>query len=512
MDVTLADVVAASRTVAATRSRTAKTDALAELFARCDPDEVGVVVAHLSGVLPQRRLGVGFRSLGSLPPPAGEASLTVAEVDAAFDRLAATTGAGSAASRRAELADLMGRATADEQAFLRDLITGNLRQGALDGVVLGAVAKAYAVPEPVVRRAAMLAGTAAETARLAASGGTVALEQVGLVVGRPVRPMLAASAKTAGEAVEAVGGGQLLVDGKLDGIRVQVHRRSGVVTVYTRSLDEITERVPEVVEAVAGLPGGDLVLDGEAIVLREGGRPAPFQVTGARTASSADVAGLRATVPLTTYLFDVLHRDGADLIDESAMVRHEALLEVAPHLMVPRVVTSEAADAARFFDELVAAGHEGVVVKAASSPYAAGRRGSGWVKVKPTHTLDLVVLAVEWGSGRRRGTLSNIHLGARDPRSGAFVMIGKTFKGMTDEMLRWQTDRFTELAVDGTDGWVVHLRPEQVVEIAFDGLQRSRRYPGGVALRFARVLRYRDDKTAEEADTIDTVQALAPEG
>ncbi|HET9022310.1 MAG TPA: ATP-dependent DNA ligase [Ornithinibacter sp.] len=512
MDVTLADVVAASRTVAATRSRTAKTDALAELFARCDPDEVGVVVAHLSGVLPQRRLGVGFRSLGSLPPPAGEASLTVAEVDAAFDRLAATTGAGSAASRRAELADLMGRATADEQAFLRDLITGNLRQGALDGVVLGAVAKAYAVPEPVVRRAAMLAGTAAETARLAASGGTVALEQVGLVVGRPVRPMLAASAKTAGEAVEAVGGGQLLVDGKLDGIRVQVHRRSGVVTVYTRSLDEITERVPEVVEAVAGLPGGDLVLDGEAIVLREGGRPAPFQVTGARTASSADVAGLRATVPLTTYLFDVLHRDGADLIDESAMVRHEALLEVAPHLMVPRVVTSEAADAARFFDELVAAGHEGVVVKAASSPYAAGRRGSGWVKVKPTHTLDLVVLAVEWGSGRRRGTLSNIHLGARDPRSGAFVMIGKTFKGMTDEMLRWQTDRFTELAVDGTDGWVVHLRPEQVVEIAFDGLQRSRRYPGGVALRFARVLRYRDDKTADEADTIDTVQALAPEG
>ena len=376
MDVTLADVVAASRTVAATRSRTAKTDALAELFARCDPDEVGVVVAHLSGVLPQRRLGVGFRSLGSLPPPAGEASLTVAEVDAAFDRLAATAGAGSAASRRAELADLMDRATADEQAFLRDLITGNLRQGALDGVVLGAVAKAYAVPEPVVRRAAMLAGTAAETARLAASGGTVALEEVGLVVGRPVRPMLAASAKTAGEAVEAVGGGQLLVDGKLDGIRVQVHRRSGVVTVYTRSLDEITERVPEVVEAVAGLPGGDLVLDGEAIVLREGGRPAPFQVTGARTASSADVAGLRATVPLTTYLFDVLHRDGTDLIDESAMVRHEALLEVAPHLMVPRVVTSEAADAARFFDELVAAGHEGVVVKAASSPYAAGRRGA----------------------------------------------------------------------------------------------------------------------------------------
>ena len=510
MDVTLADVVSASRTVAATRSRTAKTEALAALFARCDPDEVGVVVAHLSGVLPQRRLGVGFRSLGSLPEPAAAPSLTVAEVDAAFDRLATTAGAGSTASRRAELTGLMRRATTDEQDFLRDLITGNLRQGALDGVVLAAVAKAYAVPEPVVRRAAMLAGTAAEVAGLAARGGEAALAEVGLVVGRPLRPMLAASAKTPEEAVEAVGGGELIVDGKLDGIRVQVHRRAGVVSVYTRSLDEITDRVPEVVQAVAALPGGDLVLDGEAIVMREDGRPAPFQVTGSRTASSADVAGLRATVPLTTYVFDVLHRDGVDLIDETARVRHQALVELAPHLIVPRRVTTEAADVVTFFDELIASGHEGVVVKAATSAYAAGRRGSGWVKVKPTHTLDLVVLAVEWGSGRRRGFLSNIHLGARDPDTGEFVMIGKTFKGMTDEMLRWQTERFTELAVDGTDGWAVPVRPEQVVEIAFDGLQISRRYPGGVALRFARVIRYRDDKSAEEADTIATVRALAP--
>ena len=300
MDVTLAEVVAASRAVAATRSRTAKTRALADLFARCDPAEVGLVVSHLSGVLPQRRLGVGYRSLGSLPEPAVEPALTVVEVDAAFTRLAATAGAGSTASRRAELVGLMGRATADEQRFLVDLITGNLRQGALDGVVVAAVAKAYAVPDAVVRRATMLAGTAAEVARLAAVGGVEALEQVGLVVGRPVRPMLAASAKTAREAVDAVGGGDLLVDGKIDGIRVQVHRRSGEVTVYTRSLDEITERVPEVVEAVAVLPGGDLVLDGEAIVMLDDGRPAPFQVTGARTASSADVAGLRERVPLTT--------------------------------------------------------------------------------------------------------------------------------------------------------------------------------------------------------------------
>ena len=246
-------------------------------------------------------------------------------------------------------------------------------------------------------------------------------------------------------------------------------------------------------------------------MLRDDGRPQPFQVTGARTASSADVAGLRESVPLTTFLFDVLHRDGTDLLDETALVRHEVLVDLAPHLVVPRVLTSDAVEAGRFFDELVAAGHEGVVVKAADSPYAAGRRGSGWVKVKPTHTLDLVVLAVEWGSGRRRGLLSNIHLGARDPDTGGFVMIGKTFKGMTDDMLRWQTERFTELAVDGTEGWVVELRPEQVVEIAFDGLQRSSRYPGGLALRFARVLRYREDKSAAEADTIDTVRSLGPD-
>ena len=505
--VLLADVVATSRAVAATRSRTAKRDALAALVGRTPADEVGVVVAHLSGVLAQRRLGVGFRSLGSLPAPAAEASLTVADVDLAFDRLAGAAGPGSATARRAELAGLMGRATPEEQRFLRDLITGNLRQGALDGVVLAAVAAAFGVPEAVVRRATMLAGFTSEVAAIAARGGRAALEEVRLVVGRPLRPMLAASAKTTDAAVEALGCGTLLVDGKLDGIRVQVHRAGGEVTVFTRSLDEITERVPEVVEAVSGLPGGDLVLDGEAIVIGDDGRPAPFQVTGARTASSADVAGLRAQVPLTTYLFDVLHRDGRDLVDAPALERHEQLSALAPHLLVPRLVTADMSAAGRFFDELVAAGHEGVVVKDGAAPYAAGRRGSGWVKVKPTHTVDLVVLAVEWGSGRRRGWLSNIHLGARDPATGGFVMVGKTFKGLTDETLRWQTQRFTELKVDD-NGWVVTVRPEQVVEIAFDGVQTSRRYPGGVALRFARVLRYREDKGPDEADTIGSIQAL----
>ncbi len=508
--VLLAEVVAVSRAVAATSSRTAKRDALAALVARAPAAEVGVVVAHLSGVLPQRRLGVGFRSLGSMPPAASEATLTVADVDAAFDRLAGTAGAGSAAARAAELASLLGRATADEQRFLRGLVTGTLRQGALDGVVLAAVARAFGVPEPVVRRAAMLAGFTSAVAETAARGGRAALEGVGLVVGRPLRPMLASSAKTTDEAVAGFAGGTLLVDGKLDGIRVQVHRRGGEVTVFTRSLDEVTDRVPEVVEAVAALPGGDLVLDGEAIVLQEGGRPAPFQVTGSRTASSAEVDRLHVEVPLTTYLFDVLHRDGRDLVDEPALLRHEVLADLAPHLLVPRLVTDDPAAASTFFDDLVAAGHEGVVVKDATSPYAAGRRGSGWVKVKPTHTVDLVVLAVEWGSGRRRGWLSNIHLGARDPDTGGFVMVGKTFKGMSDTMLRWQTERFAELATDGTDGWVVPVRPEQVVEVAFDGLQRSTRYPGGVALRFARVVRYREDKPAGEADTIETLTAVAP--
>ncbi|KRE60159.1 ATP-dependent DNA ligase [Nostocoides sp. Soil756] len=510
MDVALADLVAVSHEVAATRSRTAKTEAIAGLVARADAAEVGTVVAFLSGVLPQRRLGVGYRSLGSLPAPAAEPSLTVAEVDAAFDRLAATAGAGSTASRRAALVELMARATADEQAFLRALMTGNLRQGALDGVVLAALARAFDVPDAVVRRAVMLAGSTHVVAGLAAEGGRDALEQVGLVVGRPLRPMLAGSAKTTAEAVEGFAGAEMLVDGKLDGIRVQVHRRDGAVTVFTRSLDEITDRVPEVVEAVAALPGGDLVLDGEAIVILGDGRPAPFQVTGARTASSADVERLRAEVPLTTYLFDVLHADGRDLVDAPALERHEVLEALAPHLLVPRVRTADPAEAASFFDGLVAAGHEGVVVKDAAAPYAAGRRGSGWVKVKPTHTLDLVVLAVERGSGRRQGWLSNIHLGARDPGTGGFVMVGKTFKGMTDEMLAWQTERFTALADGPADGYVVTVRPEQVVEIAIDGIQRSSRYPGGIALRFARVLRYRDDKGPDEADTIDQVRALGP--
>ncbi|MGE5720100.1 MAG: ATP-dependent DNA ligase, partial [Nocardioidaceae bacterium] len=326
--------------------------------------------------------------------------------------------------------------------------------------------------------------------------------------GRPVRPMLASSAADLPSALEKLEpGADLAVDCKLDGIRVQVHKYDGEVRVFTRTLDDITYRLPEVVEAVSTVPAAALVLDGEAIALEASGRPRPFQETAARTASKLDVATLREQVPLTSYFFDVLHVDGTDLLDLPARQRFDALVDTLPaELVVPRLVTGDPAEAAAFFDEMVALGHEGVVVKSLEAGYEAGRRGASWVKVKPRHTLDLVVLAVEWGSGRRAGKLSNIHLGARDGEGG-FVMLGKTFKGMTDEMLEWQTKRFLELETSRSS-YVVNLRPEQVVEVAFDGIQTSSRYPGGMALRFARVLRYRDDKSADEADTVDTVRAL----
>lgn len=497
-----ADVVATSATVAATRSRLAKTSALAGVLRECSADEVGVVASHLSGVVPQGRLGVGYRSLASRVAPAPGPTLTVADVDAAFTALASAAGQGSAARRRAVLDDLLGRATDDEQAFLAALMTGELRQGALDGVLLPAIGEAFEVELGLVRRAAMLAGSAAAVAEAAATGGSAAVAAIGLEVMRAVRPMLAGSAPTVADAVT----GDVLVQCKLDGIRIQVHRDGDDVRIFTRSLDDITSRLPEVVEVARSLPLRSAVLDGEAIALHPDGRPQPFQVTGARTASTGDPEALRAKVPLTTFLFDVIHLDGRDLLDEPLETRWETLRQVAPAHLPPTIRTTDVVEAQAFFDELVEQGQEGVVVKSLHAPYAAGRRGDGWTKVKPRHTLDLVVLAVEWGSGRRTGRLSNIHLGAR--HGDGFVMLGKTFKGMTDQMLEWQTERFLELATDRGD-WVVHVRPEQVVEIAFDGLQTSTRYPGGVALRFARVLRYRDDKTAAEADTLETVLALA---
>jgi ATP-dependent DNA ligase I len=506
--VLLAQIAQVSRAVAVTSARLAKIDMLAAALREAGPLEVPIAVAYLSGELPQRQIGIGWAALRGGFTPAAEPTLTLSDVDSGFSAIGAVSGKGSAAARKSLVSELLGRATPGEQQFLFGLLSGELRQGALEGVMTDAVARAASVPVADVRRAVMLRGSLGAVAAAALAGGSEALRAFGLEVGRPVRPMLAASAATIGDALAKLGGPgvQAAVEWKLDGIRIQAHLRGGDVRLFTRTLDDITGRLPEVVAALAKLPVGTAVLDGELIALGEDGRPLPFQDTAARAASQDAVPA----VPLSVFLFDALHLEGADLIDLPDWKRHAELAwAVPPELVMPRLVTDSAADATAFFREAVARGHEGVVVKSLDTPYAAGRRGAGWIKVKPRHTLDLVVLAVEWGHGRRRGWLSNLHLGARDPQTGGFVMLGKTFKGLTDELLTWQTERLLALE-DRRDEWTVYVRPELVVEIAFDGVQRSPRYPGGLALRFARVLRYREDKSAAEADTIEEVRALAP--
>jgi DNA ligase-1 len=504
----LAEVAAASAAVGATSSRLAKTARLADVLANADPDEIAIIVSWLSGELPQRQIGVGWASLRSLPEAAAVPSLAVRSVDEAFSAIGATSGAGSQARRAELLRNLFDAATEGEQTFLRRLLGGDLRQGALIGVMADAVAKAAGLPAAVVRRAAMLGGALPSVAAAAMTGGAAALAAFGLQVGRPVGPMLAQTASDVADALERLGG-RAVFEAKLDGARVQIHRSGDQVSIFTRSLDDVTARLPEVVETTLALPVTSLVADGEAIALRPDGRPHKFQVTASRFGRSVDISTARSKLPLSVFFFDVLHRDGADLLDEPGEARAAVLEEIIPAVnRVDRLITADADAAQRFLDATLSAGHEGVMAKSLTAPYEAGRRGSGWLKVKPVHTLDLVVLAVEWGSGRRTGKLSNIHLGARDPDTGGFVMLGKTFKGMTDEMLSWQTERFLELASGPTDGHVVKLRPEQVVEIAFDGVQGSSRYPGGMALRFARVVRYRDDKRSDEADTIETVRAF----
>ena len=503
-----AQVADVSRRVGATRSRNEKVALIAQALREARPDERAVIADYLAGTLPQRRVGIGGRSLRSNPSDAvEEASVDVLDLDATLTRMEDLHGTGSNTRRREMLDELWGRLTEQERRLLTGLLLGDARQGAGDGVMLKAIAAAAQVKETDVRRAVMLAGRTGPVAAIALDGGAPALEEVRLEVGRPLRPMLAGSSPDVESVVEEPG--EWTVEVKLDGIRLQAHKIGDEVRLFTRSLDDITARLPDVVEVVRALPAKEAVLDGEAIALRPDGRPEPFQVTGARTASSADPDELRRNVPLTALFFDLMHLDGDDLVDDPLHVRRERLERLVPqqHVVTAARPTNSAA-AQEFFEDWVGRGHEGVVAKRLDSVYAAGRRGSGWVKVKPRHTLDLVVLAVEEGSGRRKGFLSNIHLGARDPNTGDFIMLGKTFKGMTDEMLAWQTERFTDLMTD-RDDWVVRVRPEQVVEIAFDGLQKSTRYPGGVALRFARVLRYRDDKTAEQADTIDEVRRLA---
>ena len=498
----LAEIATASTDVAATSSRLAKIARIADCLALAAPDEVRIAVAYLSGELPQGTVGVGWAALRERPEPATRPTLELLDVDAAVSRLAAIAGPGSKAARADELETLLARATEPEQRLLVGLFLGELRQGALEGVMADAVAKAAGVPAATLRRAAMLAGDLPAVAEAAIRDGAAGLEQFRLTPLRPVGPMLAQTASDVGTALEKLG--DAYVEWKLDGARIQAHRDGSEIAIFTRNLADITSRVPEVVAVVAALDVSAVVLDGEAIALRPDGRPEPFQVTMSRFGTRS----ARGERTLSAFFFDCLHLDGDDLVDLPARERLVALdLKVPAEHVVPRAESPDAGVAQRFLDDALTRGHEGVMVKSLAATYEAGRRGAGWVKVKPSHTLDLVVLAVEWGSGRRRGRLSNLHLGARDPESGGFVMLGKTFKGMTDEMLAWQTEHLLGLETH-REGHVVHVRPELVVEIAFDGVQTSSRYPGGVALRFARVKGYRPDKRADEADTIETVRRI----
>jgi DNA ligase-1 len=506
----LAEVVDTAQTVAETSSRLGKIEALADLLRRLPPDEVAPAIGFLIGKARQGRVGVGYRTVFSLMgEPAPAPTLTIHDLDALLNELLATTGAGSMALRSGSLRAIGARATEPEQSFLVRVLIGEMRTGALEGVLVEAVAKAANVPVDVVRRAVMLSGDLGETARLALTGGAAALEEVGLVVGTPVLPMLASTAADPAAALEITG--EASVEYKLDGARIQVHRRGDEVRVFTRSLADITQRLPEVVEVVRSLSVRDVILDGETLSLEEDGGPRPFQDTMSRFGAEAPRSAL-----LKPWFFDVLHLDGEDLIDRPLAERRDVLEKVAEAYRVPGVVTHDASVAEQLSRDALAAGHEGIVVKGIDSVYAAGRRGKSWVKVKPVHTYDLVVLGVEWGSGRRTGWLSNLHLGARDPEGefgapGEFVMVGKTFKGLTDELLRWQTEHFPRIQTRST-GHVVFVEPVTVVEIALDGVQRSSRYPGGIALRFARVKRYRDDKRPEDADTIQTLRTMLPAG
>jgi DNA ligase-1 len=495
----LAELVAASEQVAGTTSRSRKVSILAELLRVLDASEVAISAGFLSGVPRQGRVGIGFSTVyGADGGPAHDPSLTIGDLDTAITELQGVTGSGSAARRKQLLADLLGRATAQEADFIRRLLTGELRQGALAAVMTDAIAKAAGVSTEVTRRALMLSGDLPRTAEIAMGEGEDGLRAVGFEIFRPILPMLASPGENVADAIRSFE--RASVEWKLDGIRVQIHRRADEVRIYTRNLNEITHALPGVVEAVLRLPVEEAVLDGEALWMSDDG-PAAFQDTVSQIDNAAPPEGI------VTFLFDALHVDGDDLLDRPLHERAARLEAIAPHLKIPAVVTSDPEEGQRVLEESLRAGHEGVVVKDASSAYAAGRRGKAWRKVKPVRTYDLVVLGAEWGHGRRQGWLSNLHLGAREPGTGTFVMVGKCFKGLTDELLRWQTNELLERET-GRSGIAVFVRPELVVEIALDGVQSSTRYSGGVALRFARVKRYRPDKSADEADSIDDLRAL----
>jgi DNA ligase-1 len=504
----LIDVVHTSRETTETPSRLEKISRLSACLRRLPPEEIESGVNYLTGRLRQGSIGIGGALLHAAASEraANTATLTLAEVDRLFGEMARTTGSGSMAERRRLLGGLFSKATGDEQSFLARLALGELRQGALEGIMVEAIAKGSELSGSEIRRAVMLAGDLAPVAKAAMTEGAAGLQRFSLQLLQPVQPMLA---QPAGDVMEALKDlGQAAFEYKMDGARVQLHKDGNDVRIFTRTLNDVSASVPELLEAARALPVRSLILDGEVLAFRPDGLPHPFQVTMRRFGRKLDVARMREELPLTPFFFDCLHLDGEDLIDRKAQERVQAMLSALPAAWaIPRLITDEIAAAEAFLQESLSRGHEGVMAKAPDSLYEAGRRGGAWLKIKRAHTLDLVVLAAEWGNGRRQGWLSNLHLGAREPATGGFVMLGKTFKGMTDAMLEWQTQKFKEIEV-ATDGYTVYVRPELVVEIAFNDLQTSPHYPGGLALRFARVKRYRPDKTASQTDSIATVRAL----
>jgi DNA ligase 1 len=505
----LTDLVQTSQRVSAVSGRLEKIGLLAELLSRAAPEEIEIAVAFLSGSYRQQKLNIGYAALeaATVGNSSETSSLTLREVDDVLEQIARVPqGKGSTAIRQRLLRELFARATGQEQDFLFRLVIGELRQGAVEGLMLEAVAKASHLPAEQIRRARMMTGDLPTVARSALTGDTATLSGMATQLFRPVHPMLAGSAEDAGEALEELGEAEL--EYKLDGARIQVHKSGDQVAIYSRRLNDVTPAVPELVETIRALPARDLILDGEVIALRGNGTPHPFQVTMSRFGRRLDVERQRAELPLTPFFFDVLYLDGGALIDEPSRERLATLAEaLPPAMLVPRLTTASADEARRFLQSALDRGHEGIMAKSLDAPYEAGHRGRRWLKIKPANTLDLVVLAAEWGHGRRHGWLSNLHLGARDPVNGGFVMLGKTFKGMTDEMLQWQTKRLLELEV-ARDGITVYVRPELVVEVAFNEVQGSTQYPGGVALRFARIKRYRSDKLASDADTIESVRQI----
>ncbi|MFZ0500172.1 MAG: ATP-dependent DNA ligase [Steroidobacteraceae bacterium] len=508
----LTELVSASSRVGGTSSRLAKVREIAGLLGKLSREEIAIGVSYLAGELPQGRIGAGYAALQAAAAAAGQApeapSLSVAQVDQYVAELAGIRGGGSGKRRSAALGDLFARATAEERTFLLRLLVGELRQGALAGVMIDAIAAAADVSGADVRRAAMYAGGLGGVALVAMTEGAAGLGRFQLGLFSPVAPMLAQTAADVDEALRELGGGEIAVEWKLDGARVQAHKQGESVRLYTRTLNEVTDALPEIVAAVRALPAQALVLDGEAIAYDSSGWPRPFQITMRRFGRRLDVEKLLTELPVRAYFFDCLRLDGRSLVDQPLRERAEALAAMVAEVMrVPRIITSSSQEARAFYQAALAAGHEGVMAKSLDSPYEAGNRGASWLKIKRAHTLDLVVLAAEWGHGRRTGKLSNLHLGALDRATGQYVMLGKTFKGLTDAMLDWQTRELLAREAH-RDRWTVYVRPELVVEIAFSDLQASRRYPGGMALRLARVKRYRDDKLAADADDVEAVRKL----